>query len=390
MPSTPATWTWMLCDASGNALAELATAAGRRITFKRNTYAEAQFTLSHADTAATLLWNAVRGTGMPTLRCYRKPGTSAVADPAPLRFNGYLAPFTENAEDESTLSLIFRSPFGRVIGDGSNSGRFLVPGLGVSADGAPLYYPAGTDAGQIGKGLLDIVNADSPTGLATTGTIEASALRERTYKVGQNVGRAIVSLTEVLDGFDFTERFVEAGSTLALFDVAAHLGTDKPAVRFEYGGDTLANVRGMSRTTQPPVNVVYVAGANGLMSTAIHAASIAKYGKWPAYVTASETLEQATLDTKATALLRPLPTRIVSFAADPALAPLAWDDFFLGDTVRFFARRAALTENVAVRVNSFTVVIDEEGREAFEVPDPTTPDEESSIRASLSVEVVDG
>jgi hypothetical protein len=119
-------------------------------------------------------------------------------------------------------------------------------------------------------------------------------------------------------------------------------------------------------------------------------ASIARFGKWPQYVTLTDVIEQTTLDDRAQALIRPNATRTVTFSPEPTLAPLPWDDYFLGDTVRFFARRSALAENVAVRVNAFTVVIDEDGNEAFEIPDPTTPEEEASIRASLSVEVVDG
>lgn len=381
----------MLCDAGGNALCELATAAGRRITFKRNAYAEAQCTISHEDEAASLFWGAVRNTGMPTLRTYRKPGTALATDPAVLRFNGYAAPFTEDAEDASTLSLIFRSPFGRLVGDGPGYGRFLVPGIGVAADGTPLYYPPSTDAGQIAKGLIDLANTDSFTGLATTGTIQASKNRERTYDVGQNIGEAVSNLsTGLLDGFDFVERFVEQGATLALFDVFASLGSDRPEVRFEYGADTLSNVRSVQRTTQPPVNVVYAAGANGLFSVRSDSASIARFGKWPQYVTLTDVIEQTTLDDRAQALIRPNASRTVTFSPEPTLAPLPWDDYFLGDTVRFFARRAALSENVAVRVNAFTVVVDEDGNEAFEIPDPTTPEEEASIRASLSVEVVDG
>lgn len=373
----PASWTWLLADAAGNALCELTTAAGKQIVFKRNTLSEATCTISHEDEAASLLWNALMNTGVPTLLCYRRGANDTIAVD---RFNGYLAPFSEDAEEQATLSLVFRSPFGRLIGDGSTSGRFLVPELAPFVD---------VDAGQIAKALIDAANADSFTGLATTGLILPSKVRNRTYPLGQNIGQAVINLTNVLDGFDFVETPVDGGgTTLAELSIAPSMGVDRPNVRFEYGADTLANVRKVSRTVAPPVNVAMVIGANGLTAIKTDEASIAVYGKWPTLVSQTDVTEQATLDDKAWALLRPKPTRVIQFTPDPALAPLPWDDFNLSDTGRFFARRGALQEDVAVRLNAMAVVIDEHGNEAVAIADPLTPDGAATLQASLSVEVV--
>jgi len=374
--NTSAVWTWLLADAAGNALCELTTAAGKQIVFKRNTLSEATCTISHEDEAASLLWTALMNTGVPTLRCYRRGANDTIAVD---RFNGYLAPFAEDAEEQATLSLVFRSPFGRLIGDGSTSGRFLVPEL------APFVA---VDAGQIAKALIDAANADSFTGLATTGAIIPSKIRNRTYPLGQNIGQAVINLTNVLDGFDFVETPVDGGgTTLAALSIAPSMGVDRPDVRFEYGADTLANVRKVSRTVAPPVNVAMVIGANGLTSVKTDEASIAVYGKWPTLISQTDVTEQATLDDKAWALLRPKPTRVIQFTPDPALAPLPWDDYVLGDTCRFFARRGALAEDVAVKINAFSVVIGTEGEESFAIADPLTPDGAATLQSSLSVEV---
>ena len=373
--SGPATWTWLLADAAGNALCELTTAAGKQIVFKRNTLSEATCTISHEDEAASLLWNALMHTGVPTLRCYRRGSNDTIAAD---RFNGYLAPFSEDAEEQATLSLVFRSPFGRLIGDGSTSGRFLVPEL------APF---ANVDAGLIAKTMIDAANADSFTGLATTGLILPSKVRNRTYPLGQNIGQAVINLTNVIDGFDFVEIPVDGGTTLAALSIAPSIGVDRPDVRFEYGADTLANVRNVNRTVAPPVNVAMVIGANGLTSVKTDEASIAIYGRWPTLVSQTDVSEQATLDDKAWALLRPKPTRVIQFTPDPALAPLPWDSFDLGDTGRFFARRGALREDVAVRLNAMTVVISDDGTESVAIPDPLTPDGEAMLQSSLAVEV---
>jgi len=367
----PPTWAWVLADSSGSALAELTTASGRAITYRRNTYAEAVCSLSHEDEAATLLWNALRQTGVPTLRCYRD-GT--------LRFNGYLAPFSEQAEEAALLSLVFRSPFARLLGDGNERGRYTA---------ASVIY-TNTDAGAIATGLLTTTNTDGATGLAV-GSVEATKTRDRQYQFA-NVGQAIQNLTRVLDGFDFKEEFVEGGATLAEFDVYTELGSERLASRFEYGPATLNNVRAMSRTVQPPINRARVLGANGLYSQQTDAASIAKYGLWPVQVAASDVTEQLTLDDKALALLRPDPIRTVTFSPEFGAdnCPLPFDDFDIGDTVPFYARRGALTESVNVRVNGFRVVIDEDGSESAEIEDPSAFDSEATIPAEMSVEVVGG
>lgn len=333
------------------------------MSFKRNAYAEATCTISHEDDAAFDLLNAVANTGMPTLRCYRRADNESRAT---LRFNGYLAPFQEDIEEAATLSLTFRSPLGRLTGDGSDRGRFTA---------ANVVFVA-TDAGQIAKSLIDTTNSvDGPTGLATTGTIEVTKSRDRTYQFA-NVGEAVTNLTNVLDGFDMYEAFVDdQGATLAALNIVAAQGQLRDATRFEYGADTLSNVRSLTRTTQPPINVAQVLGANGLVSTQPDAASITKYGVWMTQASASDVSEQATLDDKAKALLRPNPVKTINFVPDFGLGncPRPWDDFWLGDTVHFFARRGALSEDVQVRVNGVTVTIDDNGFETTEIPDDSLP-----------------
>jgi hypothetical protein len=380
----------MLADRQGSTLAELTTAAGKTLTFRRNACAEVQLTMSHEDDAAALLWEAVRSTGVPTLRAYRD---------GILRFNGHLAPFGEDAEEQSLLTPVFRSPFGRLIGEGSNRGRFTDNFIEATAQ----------DAGAIATGLIDLyggtgtpgdtsaifTNADGPVVIAEDdfcglgiGDVEATKVRDRQYQYA-NVGEAIVNLTNVDGGFDFVERYVDDGATMALFDVLARQGADMPAARFEYGPGTLANVRHIARTTEPPVNKVRVLGGSGLVAEASNDDSIAKYGVYFAQESQTDVMEQTTLDDKAIALLRPNPVKTVQFYPDFGLdaCPKPWDDFWISDRVPFYARRGAFLEDVAVKINSVIVTVDENDNEAPEIPDPTTPDEDATLRASLAVEV---
>ncbi len=97
---------------------------------------------------------------------------------------------------------------------------------------------------------------------------------------------------------------------------------------------------------------------------------------------------QPLLTQKANGLLRPNPIKTISFTPDLGLdnCPKPYDDFWLGDTVHFYGRRGAFSEDHAVRVNAITVVVDENGLETAEVPDPTTPYQDATLRASLSTE----
>lgn len=377
----PASWTWQICDAGGNALAELATASGRTVSFKRNQPAEASFTLSHEDDAASLLLDNLNNPngGLPRLRCYRRAEGAATST---LVFRGAFANMQEDAEEQATLTPVFRSPFGTLIGDGSSTGRFL---------SASTFYGA-TDAGQIAKALIDLANADSPTGL-TVGTIQVTQPRDRDLASGINIGQAIQGLTSVLDGFDFREDFVDGtGTTDATFNVVASLGQDRPLALFGYGANTMANVRSLSRATLPPQNISIVTGGNGLTATYWDAASVTAYGKFYVKADYSSIVEQATLDAKARELIRPRPVKTVTFTPDVALesCPRFLDHFFIGDTVHLWADRYALQEDTALRVNAADVVVDDNGDEVAEIPDPSSPEEDRVLRASLSAEVVDG
>jgi hypothetical protein len=355
-------WAFLLADQIGNPVAELATGAGRSLTFTRNAYPEATVTISHDDPAASVFFDTLRN-GTPTLRAYRD---------GVLRFHGELAPFTETLEETAQLGLLFRGPFVRLIGYGQSRGRFTVPSVGFTA----------TDAGQIAKALIDALPEPR---IATTGTIEASKVRDRTYQFA-NVGQAITNLTRVLDGFDFEVTPIEyAGGNIGQFNVYASQGSDRSStVLFQYGPETVANVREVTRQIEPPINYARVLGSNGQYTFKEDTASQAKYGRWSAQESLSDVSEIATLADKAQALLRPDPIKVVAFTPDPTLAPLPWDDYWLGDTVSFFGRRGAFVEDVTARINKITVVVDDEGNEAAAVEQPGTDGD--TITSGVEVE----
>jgi hypothetical protein len=359
-------------DASGNMVADFTRASGKRIAYKRNWYAEAQLTLSHEEPAAAAFLNvwSAGGAGATQLRAYRN-GT--------LRFVGWSAPFDEQSSDSSVMNLVFRSPFWRLIGDGSQTGRVTT---------APVTYTA-TDAGTIAVALVALANAQGSTGLSTSGgTLNTSVNRTITYPSDTNIGQAIVNLSNVQSGFDFRERW-SATVPGAILDIKYPLfGTVQTGKTFEYGQTTRNTVSQFSRSNENPINAVRVVGANGLIGTASDSSSQTSYGYFPLSVQMSNISDQTTLNERAAALLRVAPIKTVRFVPEGLNAPKPFDDYDLGDTVRVYARRSALLEDLAVRINGFTVVVDENGNETSSIEDPLSPDDQSRLYASLSTEVV--
>lgn len=265
----------------------------------------------------------------------------------------------------------------------------IAPGGVLSSGGAGFYTtePFGTATTIFDN--FAVSTPDFSVSFIAAGDIEPTKTRDRSYPIGTNRGEAIVNLTNVLDGFDFEVVPVDNGTILGDFTVYARQGSDRADATFHYGPRTLANCRGLRRETIPPANFVRVIGGNGLVGQKYDAASIAKYDRWEYLESAGDVSEQATLDDKAQALVRPDPIKVIRFTPDPENAPRPWDDFWLGDSVPFYANDDAVREEAIVRINEVQIVIDDNtGREAYEIPDPTTPNEEATLRASLAAEVV--
>jgi len=374
----------------------MTTAAGKQVKYSRNHFAEAQFVISHRDEAAGPLMRAVAEGPMPTLRAYRK----AAGHPnATLRFNGYLAPFTEDLQpDTALITAQFRSPFGRLYGDGTSGvGRYtgasilaseqdhvviareliaLYGGIYTKENTAPAF------GGLVAPGL-------SYVGLGLGTDTAPTVLRSITYQRA-NVGQAIINLSEAINGFDFDETYVEQGTTLALFNTYASQGEEKPNAQFQYGPSTLANVASVQRTTASPANVIVLLGANGLKAEVRNTVSIAKYGEWVYLDQVSDATAQGVLTARAEAIAARSggPVKTLSISPDLGVpnCPQPFDDFYLGDTVNFYGVDGAFSENMKPRVNEMTIVIDENGFETTSIPDPNAPYLPDSLHTTFKVQ----
>lgn len=394
MPS----WDFLLCNAQGEPLAELTTASGKQLKFSRNHFAEAQLVLSHSDAAAEVLMQAIAEGPMPTMRAYRKSDGQVNGT---LRFNGYLAPFTEDLSSDSRLiTAQFRSPFGRLYGDGSSGvGRYSGASVLASEQEQSLVARAliwlygGILAAGVEEPVMSGIKSPglSYAGLGIGALATTGVNRSITYQRA-NVGQAIINLSEALNGFDFDETFVEEGETLALFNTYVSQGEERPAAQFQFGPGTLANVAGVQRTTASPANVIILLGANGLKAEVRTEASIAKYGEWIFQEQASDATAQGVLTARAEALAKrsegPIKTLSISPDFGVASCPLPFDDFWLGDTVQFYGNSGAFQESMKPRVNELTIVVDENGFETTTIPDPnsSTPESPDALHTVFKVQ----
>lgn len=347
-----ATTTWVLCDHAGQPVTEISNAAERRFVARRNQGRQAQITMSHDDAEAIRLLD-LTGNGVPQLRYYRD-GT--------LRLSAYLTSIdgqlSEDGQDQ--LTAIFKDPFGRMLGDGSETGRHLFAAVEFTAQ----------DQGSIGWDLIDALNDDSDTGIRE-GTIETTTTRDRSYEAGKNVGEALVQLTEVIGGFDFEilplDPTDEDGK-LGEYTVYAEQGEDRDDLLWGFGKSTMANVQAVARTITQPVNRVRMVTGEGLVADEQDAASLAKFGRWSRALSApTDVVVQATLDQQAEDRLRPTWVKVTAFTPDPTIGPQPFDDYWIGDTGRFRGMQGAFNEAFVPRVEAVTIIENADGSETHEL-----------------------
>lgn len=287
------------------------------------------------------------GNGLPILSGWRD---------GVLRFRGLWMPMSEQASEDQADGAIQFGPHVRLASRYTDT----------------IF--TGHDAGHIFSDLLTETNTASESGIRV-GTVEDTVDRDRTY-VDQEILEAGENLAALDDGFDFEFVPVNEGPIVARLDIFARQGVDLSAqVVFEYGEGTVGNVSSVIRQTLPPINKAVVIGepdasdSPSLRGVAEDSASQGKYGLFEVRQQASDgTVEQATLDSAAAALLRPALIRTVGFqpAAD-SFSP--WDDFWLGDNVSLVVRHGSLDFDLNPRINQVKVQPygDEDGNETFSV-----------------------
>lgn len=186
-----------------------------------------------------------------------------------------------------------------------------------------------TDAGQIAWSLINTTQVASDFGI-TEGTIEATQNRDRTYN-NQNIGDAIINLSNVINGFDFEI------NTSKVFNVSANIGVDRTNLVLDYGRN-IQSIR-ITEDFSSPANRAIELGDSGDFSTPLRVerddlTSQGLYKLREAVENEMEISESTTLEDKGDALLRKkgMPLFKTSMKLIPSSSPTI-ADFALGDIV---------------------------------------------------------
>lgn len=115
------------------------------------------------------------------------------------------------------------------------------------------------DAGQIAWTMIDETQQESDFGI-TLGTIETTQNRDRQYE-NQNIGEAIINLSNVINGFDFEI------NNFKVFNVKSMIGVDRTGLVLEYG----YNIKNCTITEdfKIPVNRAIILGDSGNIDEAL-------------------------------------------------------------------------------------------------------------------------
>lgn len=327
---------FVLANEDGNALPGANLAWGRRLIFQDNRPTEARLSLSLQGVAAGEFFDALRN-GIPQLAVY-EDGT--------LRFWGHwhTSDGSSGVGEQSSVNLLFRDAYGEL-------GRRYVRSADVAAGNADFNA---TDAGAILSQLITNTNTLSDTTLRV-GSIATTVARDRSYEIGKQIGEAGIELTELIGGFDFRvdplDPSKESGKTGELV-ILVNRGSLREAAKFEYGEQTLANLRGYTFSTQRPTNrVIGIGGGEpAIRAEKSDANSESTFRSQQATISGLDVSEQATLDSKASVALRPYPLWVTTIHPDPKLAPQFPTDLDIGDTVPVNIRDGSLEISQQQRV----------------------------------------
>ncbi len=231
-------------------------------------------------------------------------------------------------------------------------------------DGDDRIFTA-VDAGEIAWTLIDESQAFTHGDYGITmGTIETTMDRDRTYK-NQNIGQAIIDLSNVLNGFDFEI------NTSKVFNVYDFQGVDRTnSVILEYGVNVSA-VR-IVEDFSKPVNKAIILGDSGDYTDPLrvereNTTDEGLYKIREALSNEMTVIEIATLEEKGDALLRKYGSVLVKLSLTIVRNTVTIDELALGDLVRIKIQSGIYDIDESYRVFEWSVSYDENNVETLDL-----------------------
>jgi hypothetical protein len=342
-------------------IGELDTAQNRRISPRLNAPESAAFSVRSIDAIAPFI------SPVDTcLLCYRN---------GVRRWSGPVWTLDETLPDGNvnvTCTGWFSELNGRILKTGTSA-----PAASPTTTATSHSY-VNIDQVSIATDLVNRTNADASTHLvigAAPSTMPSGA-RIVTYQQYQNIGQAIVQLSQIENGFDFHVDYtlrtldmfygnVKAGTTIF------GRGQDRPNAHFGYAFGP-SNITNLKRTVDGSklVNQLIVQGAyaSGIASDA---GSISRYGTWQANEQLSDVVSTTILGAYAQGevFARSVPQVIYTFDQLPRGMGEAFfdpfDDFDIGDFAYISSNYGRMVlQKQPVRIFAFDIAIDAEGNES--------------------------
>lgn len=226
------------------------------------------------------------------------------------------------------------------------------------------------DAGVIVTALLAKAKALDPSLPITMGVCEITQLRTITYALDQNIGQAIIDLSNLESGYDWYVDPVDR-----TLNIVARRGLVLPSCRWTYIADGRGENSNLSNCVENVdgstlANDVIARGQYGT-GEQVDAASQAEYGVFMQVDSLSDVTDTTILEAYAGAevvyLSQPRTTYTLSPKPSSNLrVPRLFRDFDVGDTTFLTARRYFIRiENLATRIFGVTLAISDVGTETI-------------------------
>jgi hypothetical protein len=343
-------WNFILADRNGNTIDVLDTAIRQaQFDLTRSDVGKCVIEIDVDDDRAISLITQVAG-ATPRLYAYRD---------AALRWAGFLTSVEQAADNEAVVTATFEDALALL--------RYRITDADIEwyeKNSASIIASTSTVGAY--RSLLSQANYESATGLVA-GTVTATTAEVAELQISREVVLdRVLELSRITGGPDLRVSPQPQGATLATLDVGPLFTSQTPTLAFAYGPGTPANVLSVLQQITPPSTRVLVIG-NDAQSWSTVTSDVtnaeAGVGRWEKVEQRSDLQTEVDCRNAADALVRTGWTQTITFAPDPAAAPVPIVDYNPGDAISVTAIRGSILSEATARVNKISFTVDNSGVE---------------------------
>jgi hypothetical protein len=247
---------------------------------------------------------------------------------------------------QRNAEVMWSGPVNKMSSD-LKTGKMNVTAIGWFDKLMRLYLPdqlsfTAADAGSIISSLLSVAVSIDPKLPIRMGSVEVSQPRTITYAADQNIGQAIIDLSQIEDGIDW---YVDP--VTRKLEIHARIGQDRPSCKWTFLGDGISKASNLDNVVQDTdgdiVNDMRVHGKNatGVQDDGV---SKARYGVFQEVTSLSDVVDPTILVAYAGAEILYRSEPRITYTLTPkssskASVPVFGRDFDNGDITYLTVRR---------------------------------------------------